>query len=68
MAINFKKLNSQVKPFKPEAKKGFIFLANDEQKNNFLCSVACVGSKRRLMNFLVGLIKTDEDWRKEFAL
>lgn len=68
MAINFKKLNSQVKPFKPEAKKGFIFLATDEQKNNFLCSVASVGSKRRLMNFLVGLIKTDEDWRKEFAL
>lgn len=68
MAINFKKLNSQVKPFKPEAKKGFIFLATDEQKNNFLCSVACVGSKRRLMKFLVGLIMTDEDWRKEFVL
>ena len=68
MAINFKKLNSQVKPFKPEAKKGFIFLATDEQKNNFLCSVCKYGSKRRLMKFLVGLIMTDEDWRKEFAL
>lgn len=68
MAINFKKLKSQVKPFKPEAKKGYIFLATDEQKYNFLCSVASIGSKRRLMKSLVGLIMTDEDWKKEFVL
>ena len=68
MAIKFKKLRSQIRQFKPEARKGYIFLATDEQKNNFIVSVACVGSKRRLINFLVGLIETDEDWRKEFAL
>lgn len=68
MAINFKKLNSQIRKFKPEVRKGYIFLATDEQKNNFIVSVACVGSKLRLINFLVGLIKTDDDWRKEFAL
>lgn len=68
MAINFKKLRSQIRQFKPEVRKGYIFLVTDEQKNNFIVSVACVGSKRRLINFLVGLIETDEDWRKEFAL
>ena len=68
MVINFKKLNSQIRQFNPEVRKGYIFLTTDEQKNNFIVSVACVGSKRRLINFLVGLIKTDEDWRKEFTL
>lgn len=68
MAIKFKKLRSQIRQFKPEVRKGYIFLATDEQKNNFIVSVACVGSKRRLVKFLVKLIKTDEDWRKEFAL
>lgn len=68
MAINFKKLRSQIRQFKPEARKGYIFLATDEQKNNFIVSVACVGSKRRLVKFLDKLIKTDEDWNKEFAL
>lgn len=68
MAINFKKLNSQIRQFKPEVRKGHIFLATDEQKNNFIESVACVGSKRRLVKFLVELIKNDEDWNKEFAL
>lgn len=68
MAINFKKLNSQIRQFKPEVNNGYIFLATDEQKNNFIDSVACVGSKRRLVKYLVELIKTDEDWNKEFAL
>lgn len=26
MAINFKKLKAQIKPFKPEAKNGYIFI------------------------------------------
>lgn len=68
MAINFKKLKSQIRPFKTEVRIGYIFLASDEQKNNFLYSVECVESKRRFINFLVGHINTDEDWNKEFAL
>ena len=31
MAINFRKLKSQIKPFKPEVKDGYIFIATDEQ-------------------------------------
>lgn len=32
MAINFRKLKSQIKPFKPEVKDGYIFITTDEQK------------------------------------
>lgn len=69
MAINFKKLNSQIKPLKPEARKaGYIFLATREQENNFIDTVVTIGSKRRLVSFLVSLIKKDEDWYNEFKL
>ena len=48
--INFKKLKSQIKPFKPEAKhKGYIFIATDEQIANGGFTVAKVGSKRSLI-------------------
>lgn len=46
MAINFRKLKSQIKPFKPEVKDGYIFITTDEQKNNGLFSIAKCGSKR----------------------
>ena len=37
MAINFKKLKSQIKPLKPEARKeGYICLATREQEMNFI--------------------------------
>lgn len=68
MAINFKKLKSQIKPLKPEAgKRGYIFLATDEQKKNFIDTVVTIGSKRRCVKFLASLIKADEDWRNEFS-
>lgn len=69
MGINFKKLNSQIKPLKPESnKQGFIFIATDEQKRNFIDTIITIGSKRRLVSFLVSLIKKDEDWYNEFKL
>lgn len=69
MAINYRKLKAQIKPFKPEAKHtGFIFIATEEQKNNFICSVSMPGSKRELMRVLKLLISIDEDFRKEFTI
>lgn len=68
MTVKYKKLKAQIKPFKPEAKKGYVFLATEEQQNNFIFSVCAVGSKRRLLSFLRYLIGLDEDWRREFAL
>lgn len=68
MAINFRKLNRQVLPFKPEVKQGFMFIATDEQKENGLFSIAKVGSKRSLMTFLVETIKSDEDFKREFSI
>lgn len=68
MAINFKKLKGQIHPFKPEVKQGYIFIATDEQKKNFLDSIAKVGSKRSLIKLIVYIILIDEDWNKEFSL
>lgn len=69
MAINFKKLKSQIKPFRPEAKhSGFIFLATDEQKDNFVESIVKPGSKRSFIAFLVDFIHIDEDFRREFTI
>ena len=54
---------------KQEASKhGYIFLATDEQKRNFVDTVVTIGSRHQLVSFLVGLIKKDEDWSKEFKL
>ena len=51
MSINFKKLNSQIKPLKPEARHvGYIFIATDKQKRESLVdSIAKPGSKRSLL-------------------
>lgn len=68
MAINFKKLKNQIHPFRPEVKQGYIFIATDEQKNNFIDSIAKIGSKRSLIKLIVYIILTDEDWNKEFTL
>lgn len=68
MAINFKKLKAQIKPFKPEAKNGYIFIATDEQKKNGICSVAKPGSKRSLLSALVEFIQIDTDFKREFTL
>lgn len=68
MAIDFKKLNSQIHPLKPEVKTGYIFIATDTQKNNFLYSVAKVGSKQSLLRTLIRLIRANEDFQAEFAL
>lgn len=67
MTINFRKLKSQIKPFKPEVKNGYIFIATDEQKNSGLFSVAKCGSKRRLLSALSEYIKDDEDFKREFT-
>ena len=68
MAINFRKLNRQVLPFKPETKQGFIFIATDEQNESGLFSIAKVGSKRSLMTILVDTINSDEDFKREFSI
>lgn len=68
MAINFKKIKSQIHPFKPEVKQGHIFIATDEQKNKFIDTIAKTGSKRSLIKLIVYIILTDEDWNKEFSL
>lgn len=68
MAINFRKLNRQVLPFKPETKQGFIFIATDEQKENGLFSIAKVGSKRSLMTIIIDTINSEEDFKREFSI
>ena len=68
MAINFRKLKSQIKSFKPEVKDGYIFIATDEQKNNGLFSIAKCGSKRWLLSALSEYIKDDEDFKREFTI
>ncbi len=69
MAINFKKLKSQIKPFRPEAKHtGYIFLATDEQKKHGVCSIAIAGSKHSVLQAMVWFIQNDEAYRKEFTL
>lgn len=70
MAINFKRLNSQIKPFKPEARHvGYIFIATDKQKRESLVdSIAKPGSKRSLIKVLTYFIKTDENYRAEYSL
>ena len=68
MAINFRKLKSQIKSFKPEVKDGYIFIATDEQKNNGLFSIAKCGSKRGLLSALSEDIKDDEDFKREFTI
>ena len=60
MAINFRKLKSQIKPFKPEVKDGYIFITTDEQKNNGLFSIAKCGIKRGKLNAFIEKIKDDE--------
>lgn len=60
--INFKKLKSQIKPFKPEAKhKGYIFIATDEQIANGGFTVAKVGSKQSLIDCMAFYIKKEPD-------
>ena len=66
MAINFRKLKSQIKSFKPEVKDGYI--STDEQKNNGLFSIAKCGSKRGLLSALSEYIKDDEDFKREFTI
>lgn len=68
MAINFRKLNKQIKPFKPESKKGYIFIATEEQVNNCIFSVAVEGSKRNAMRCLKNLIAGDKLFREEFTI
>ena len=61
-------LKSQIKPFKPEVKDGYIFITTDEQKNNGLFSIAKCGSKRGLLSALSEYIKDDEDFKREFTI
>ena len=69
MAIDFKKLKSQIKPFKPEAKHtGYIFLATDEQKKHDVNSIAKAGSKRNFLQVMVWFIHNYKTYRNEFTL
>lgn len=68
MAIDFKKLNSQVHPLKPEVKAGYIFIATGKQNDNFICSVSKTSSRQSLLRVLIRLIRTDEDFKAEFTL
>lgn len=68
MAIAFKKLNSQIHLLKPEVKAGYIFIATDKQKDNFVCSISKTGSKQSLLRLLIRLIRTDEYFKAEFTI
>ena len=70
MAINFKKLKRQIHHFKPECKQGYIFIATEKQKNNFIDSIAAVGSKRCLIYILTTFIndKSLPEWGDEFLI
>ena len=70
MSINFKKLNSQIKPLKPEARHlAYIFIATDKQKRESLvASIANPATKRSLIKVLTYFIKTDENYRAEYSL
>lgn len=69
MAIDFKKLKSQIKPFKPEAKHtGYIFHATDEQRKHDVTSIAKIGSKRNFLQVLVWFIHNYKSYRNEFTL
>lgn len=69
MAINFKKLKSQIKPFASEAGgTGYIFIANLRQSILGIDSVAAKGSKRNLIRIMVEYIKYDPDYKEEFTL
>ena len=60
MPINFKKLKSQIHPFKPEVKRGYIFIANRQQTNNLIFSISKIGSKRSLVKKLIELIQRED--------
>lgn len=69
MVINFKKLKSQIKHFKPEAKHtGYIFLATEEQKRHHVDSIAKLGSKRSFLRMIVWFIQDNKAYRKEYTL
>ena len=68
MAINFRKLNAQIRPLKKEVRPGYIFLATDEQKNRFVDSVAKLGSRRKFMRTMLHFIQCDKDYADEFTL
>lgn len=72
MVVNFKKLKTQIKPFKPEegfnGRKGYMFIATKERKNRGVCSVKRPGSKRGLIAALVEFIQYDADFKREFTL
>lgn len=69
MAINFKKLKSQIKPFAPEAGgKGYIFIADLKQSILGIDSVALKGSKRKLIKAMVEYIKIYPEYKEEFTL
>ncbi len=67
MTINFRKLKSQIHPFQPEAKHGFIFIATKQQNEKFIFSISQVGSKRSLIKLLIYQIKHNQDYRTEFS-
>lgn len=69
MAVNYRKLNSQVKRFKPEAKHtGYIFIATDEQKRNFIDTIAKPGSKRSFIKVMTWIINEIPEYREEFTI
>lgn len=69
MAINFKKLKSQIKSFAPEAGgTGYIFIDNLRQSIPSIDSVALKGSKRKLIKAMVEYIKIYPEYKEEFTL
>lgn len=69
MAINYRKLKAQIKPFKPEAKhSGYIFLATNEQKRNGIDTITKPGSKRSFVKVMTWFVNDYEEYREEFSL
>lgn len=69
MGINYKKLKKQIFPLN-EVKQGYIFIATDNQKDNFIDSTYVIGSKRTTIRILTHLINNKEfpEWKEEFSL
>lgn len=67
MAINFKKLKSQIIPHCDTRGKGWMFTTTVEQDDKGVFKIFTTGSKRYLISSLVELINYDIEFKNEFT-
>lgn len=66
MAINFKKLKSQITPYEDEKGcKGWLFTPTKEQESKEIPRIFTTGSKEFLMIFLIELIEKEDAFRRD---